>query len=86
VTAISASDPGKPGFQNPAIQIPINYLFGIGAKKAVLSPSNFIKVFLKFCAMEKQNVRKISFFPLEVSPQVSFFNRFKSKKQIPIHR
>ena len=27
VTAISASDPGKPVFQNPAIQIPINHLF-----------------------------------------------------------
>jgi len=33
------------------------------SEKAVSSPSNFIKVFLKFCAMEKQNVRKISFSP-----------------------
>ncbi len=35
VTAISASDPGKPVFQNPTIQIPIYHLFDIGTKKAV---------------------------------------------------
>ena len=37
MTAISAPDPGKPVFQNPAIQIPINNLFDIGTKKPVSS-------------------------------------------------
>ncbi len=37
MTAISASDPGKTVFQNPEIQIPVNHLFDIGAKKAVSS-------------------------------------------------
>ena len=42
MATIFASDPGKPVFQNPAIQIPINHPLDIGTKKTVLTFKPFV--------------------------------------------
>jgi len=68
VTAISAPDPGKPVFQNPAIQIPINHLFDIGTKKAVSSLKPlFINLFKRFeVVLHAPIIRRVLRLPLPV--------------------
>ena len=81
MTTISASDPGKPVFQNPAIQITVNNLLDIGTKKTISTLKTiFINLFKGFeVVFHTQVIRRV----LRLTRAVDGWCHGDIEKQIP---